>query len=177
MNTEYAVGNIRIHFESRARRRWFVALCYAVFAVCDLALCFLSPILNPSGNPKVIAGAWIIIGCAILFIALFIVLTWLGGDMRSRGDEREIYRRDHAHYLAYYFLGYGLVAALFAGYFRGPNPVTPLLPLALQGFLIQLPYIILGGIGILYITLPQALLLWTEADIDADQAEVMRQPR
>ena len=121
-----------------------------------------------------IAGTWIIIGCAILFIALFIVLTWLGGDMRARGDEREIYRRDHAHYLAYYFLGYGLIAAFFAGYFRGPNPITPLLPLALQGFFMQLPYIILGGTGILYVTLPQAILLWTEPDIDADQAEVMR---
>lgn len=32
MNTEYAVGNIRIRFESRARRRWFVALLYALLA-------------------------------------------------------------------------------------------------------------------------------------------------
>ena len=169
MNTEYAVGNIRIHFESRARRRWFVALCYAVFAATDLVLCFLSPKLNPSGNPKVIAGAWIITGCGILFVALFIVLTWLGGDMRARGDEREIYRRDHAHYLAYYFLSYGLIAALFASYFRGPNPVTPILSLALQGFLVQLPYIILGWTGILYITLPQAILLWTEPDMETKQ--------
>ena len=168
MNTEYAVGNIRIHFESRARRRWFVALCYAVFAVSDFALCFLSPKLNPSGSPKVIAGIWIINGCGILFVALFIVLTWLGGDMRARGDERETYRRDHAHYLAYYSLGYGLIAALFASYFRGPNPITPRLPLALQGFLMLLPYIILGGTGILYITLPQAILLWTEPDMEAD---------
>jgi hypothetical protein len=125
--------------------------------------------LNPSGNPKVIAGAWIIIGCAILFIALFIVLTWLGGDMRARGDEREIYRRDYAHYLAYYSLGYGLIAALFAGYFRGPNPVTPHVPLALRGFLMQLPYIILGATGILYITLPQAILLWSEPDMETEQ--------
>lgn len=168
MDTEYAVGNIRIRFESRARRRWFVTLCYAVFAIVDLALNFLGPKLNQgiNLNLKDATGAWIICVCGVLFVALFLVLTWLAGDMRARGDERETHRRDHAHYVAYYLLGYGLVAALFAAYFRGPNPVTPLLPLALREFLMQLPYIIVVATGILYITLPQAILLWTEPDLE-----------
>ena len=50
MNSEYAVGNIRIHFESRVRRRWFVTLCYAVFAIADLVLNFLGPKLNQGIN-------------------------------------------------------------------------------------------------------------------------------
>ena len=169
MNTEYAVGNIRIHFESQARRRWFVALCFAVFAIVDLALNFLGPKLNQgiNLNLKDTTGAWIICVCGVLFVALFVVLTWLAGDMRARGDERETHCRDRAHYAAYYFLGYGLIAALFASYFRGPNPVTPLLAPALRDFLMQLPYIVLVATGILYITLPQAILLWTEPDMEA----------
>ena len=43
MKTEYAVGNIRIHFESRARRRWFVSLVYAVLLVYAALGAFESP--------------------------------------------------------------------------------------------------------------------------------------
>ncbi len=166
MNTEYAVGNIRIHFESRGRRRWFVALCYAVFAVSDLVWCFLSPKMNPSANLKEATGAWIIAGCMILGAALVIVFTGIAGDMRSRGDERETHRREHAYFKAYFVLGNFLVSALIASYFRGPNPVSPLLPQTLQEFLAQLPLMLLGAAGILYITLPQAILLWTEPDME-----------
>jgi hypothetical protein len=161
MKTEYAVGNFRIHFESRARRRWFVVLVYAVLTVLDLAMFYC--------NAKETTGASIIIGCGILFVALWIVFTWLAGDQRARGDEREIYRRDHAHYLAYYFLGCGLFGALFAGSFRGPNPIAPHLPLALHPFLMQLPHVLLWATFFLYITLPQAILLWTEPDMEDAQ--------
>ncbi len=158
MKTDYVVGNIRIRFASQARRRWFVALFYAVLAVFDLAISHLIG--------KETTGASVIIGCGILFVGLWIIFTWIAGDMRSRGDEREIYRRDHAHFLAYYFLGYGLMGALFAGYFRGPNPITPLLPLALRAFLAQLPQVLLRATFFLYITLPQAILIWTEPDME-----------
>jgi hypothetical protein len=170
MRTEYVVGNLRIPFESRLRRRWFVALCYAVFALTDFALNFLGPKLNQGINVNLTAatGAWIICGCGTLFVGFFIVFSWVAGDMRARGDERETHRRDHAHFRAYYFLGYGLIAALFAGYFKGPNPITPLLPPALQQFLLQLPYIVLVATGMLYLTLPQAILLWTEPDMEPD---------
>jgi hypothetical protein len=33
---------------------------------------------------------------------------------------------------------------------------------------------LLMAAGVLYWTLPQAILMWTEPDIDADQAEVVR---
>jgi hypothetical protein len=163
MNTEYAVGNIRIRFESRARRRWFVALVYTVMAVLLLATSFL--------NKEEAAGAWLTVGCGILFVGLFIVFTWIAGDMRTRGDEREMHRRDHAHFSAYralgcFLLGYFLIGALFAGYFRGPNPITPLAPLARRGFLMQLPNVLLMATVLLYATLPQAILLWTEPDMD-----------
>ena len=152
MNTDYVVGNMRIGFASQARRRWFVGLVYAEMAVFDLAMFYLN--------------AWIRIGCAILWVGLLIIFTWIAGDMRARGDEREMHRRDHAHYLAYYFVGYGLIAALFAGGFRGPNPITPHLPLALRALLVQLPLVLLWATFFLYATLPQAILLWTEPDLE-----------
>ena len=163
MKTEYAVGNFRIRFESRGRRRWFVALVYAVLAVFDLAMCYLTA--------KETVGAWFISGILtllILFVGLMIIFSWIAGDMRARGDEREIHRRDHAHYLAYHFLGWALFGALFAGNFRGLISIAPLLPLALRALLLQLPYFLLLATFFLYATLPQAVLLWTEPDMEEE---------
>jgi hypothetical protein len=155
MKTEYAVGNLRIHFESQTRRRWFVAFVYAVLAAMALA--------GFSVSAKTVTSTWISVGCMILFVGLFIVLTGVAGDMRVRGDEREIHRRDHAHFMAYRFFGYFFVVALIARYFRGPHPIAPLLlPLALQGALMQLSL----AAFFLYLTLPQAILLWTEPDME-----------
>jgi hypothetical protein len=167
MRTEYTLGNLRIRFESRARRRWFVALIYAVLLVYAVLAAF--NLTQLSLNRKVTATEWIVVGCGILFVALWIVFTWLAGDMRARGDEREMHRRDHAHYRAYYAVGYGVIAALFAGYFADPNPITPLLPLILRTFLIKLPQILLMATIWVYITLPQAILLWTEPDMEEQQ--------
>jgi len=160
MRTEFILGNTRIRFESRARRRWFVALVYALLAALELAWF--------SDYARGMVGGWIISVCLIFGVALLLVFSSLAGDMRARGDEREMHRRDHAHFRAYYFLGYGLIAALFAGYFRGPNPITPLVPPALRASLVQLPYFLLVATGILYLTLPQAILLWTERDMEPD---------
>ena len=163
MNTEYAVGNFCIRFESRARRRWFVALLYAVLAVFDLAMCYLTA--------KATAGAWLIrvvLILVILFGGFSVVLSWIAGDMRARDDEREMHRRDHAHYLAYYSLFYFLVGEFIVGNYHGPNPITPLLPLALRALLAQLPFFLFLATFFLYATLPRAILLWTEPDMEEE---------
>ena len=164
MNAEYAVGNIRIHFESRARRRWFVALFYAVLAV--------SVIAGFSISPKNTTSTWINVGFMFLWAVLFIVFTGVAGDMRARGDERETHRRDHAHFRAYYFPVYVLLGALFAGYFKAPNPITSLMPLVLRGFLVQLQNFLTMTAFLLYLTLPRAILLWTEPDMDPAQEQI-----
>lgn len=162
MKTEYAVGNLRIRFESRARRRWFVVLVYAVLAAFDVVWTIFQ-------NHGVLSGqeGWIISWGLILAVALLLVFSSLTGDMRVRGDERETHRREHAYAKAYPVLGYFLIGALFAGYFSGPNPITPLMPLAMRPLLTQLPYMLLGAAGIVYVTLPQAILLWSEPDMEA----------
>lgn len=160
MRSEYAVGNMHIHFESRARRRWFVAFFYAVLAVAEMAGFFVS-----TRNGTCI---WINVGCLIVFVVLWIVFTGVAGDMRARGDEREMHRRDHAHFNAYRFFNYVLMVALFAGPIREPNPLAPPAPLALRGILAQ-PNFLAVSAFLLYLTLPQAILLWTEPDMEEAQ--------
>jgi len=158
MNTEYAIGHIHIRFESRARRRWFVALVYTALAGFLLAALFL--------YKKEATGAWITAACGIVYLALWIIFSWIAGDPIARGDEREAHRRDHAHYRAYYIVGYFLFGALILGSWRGPNPITPLLPPALRDYFLQLPFVLLLATALLYGTLPQAILLWTEPDME-----------
>jgi hypothetical protein len=170
MKTELALGNFRIHFESRSRRRWFVALCYAVFALSDLFWCFLNPKMNPSAGPEGATGAWIVAGCMILSLVLVLVMGGFSADQRGHGDERERHRREHSISRAYPFIGFGIMASLFAGSFDIPTagPVS----LSAHEFLVQLTYILLMATFFLYVTLPQAILLWTEPNMDIGQEQV-----
>jgi hypothetical protein len=166
MNTECAVGKVRIRFESQARRRWLVALFYAMVAAFGFA-----PF---SAHPDT-RTVWIVGGFGVLFAALFLVFTWIAGDPRIRGDERETHRRDHAHYVAYRMLLYGFLAVCFyyfvaipiARSFLEPNPSALFLRVVLSGSLRQ--HFLFIAIYFLFGSLPQAVLLWTEPDID--QAE------
>ncbi|HEX8713009.1 MAG TPA: hypothetical protein VF730_14115 [Terracidiphilus sp.] len=169
MNTELTLGSFRIHFESRSRRRWFVALCYAVFAASDLVWCLLNPKINRSAGPNEAAGAWIIAGCMFLSVVLLMVLTGLGGDLRARGDERERHRREHSISRAYPWIGFGIMASAFASSFGVPTAGP--MPLALRELLEQLTFICLMATFFLYVTLPQAILLWTEPDMDSAESD------
>jgi hypothetical protein len=159
MRTEYAVGNIRIRFESRARRRQFVAFFYAVLASSVLA--------GFSVSAKDATSTWVSAGCMIAFVVLWMVFTGVAGDMRDRGDEREMRRRDHAHFRAYRSFNYILMGALFLRYIREPNPVAPV-PMALREIVVQ-PNVLAVSAFLLYLTLPQAILLWTEPDMEVPQ--------
>jgi uncharacterized membrane protein len=161
MNTEYAIGKIRIPFASQARRRWFVGLFYAAEAVVCLAWCSFN-------NPKEAIDAWILSGCMFLLVGMLIIFTGIAGDMRSRGDEREMHRRDHAHYLAYRALTYVVLGAFLAGSFRGPNTLRTLNAAAVRVGMVQWPQVLLMAVFLLYISLPQAILLWTEPDMDVN---------
>ena len=162
MNTEYSVGKLRIRFESRARRRRFVVLVYVVLAAVEVAAIYVHNHSRPSS-----LAAWIDSGLAILFVALLIVFTWLNDDWRRSGDERETHRREHAYARAYRALTIFILAEFLAvSLFWGPNPITPWPPAA-RAFFMQLPFILAYTLFLLYITLPQAILLWTEPDMEA----------
>jgi hypothetical protein len=122
---------------------------------------------SASTNPKENIGAWILSGCLILGTALAIVFTSIIEDPRGRGDEREMHRSEHAHFQAHSLFAKIVMVAIIAGiFFEGHNPITPLVPAALQGGMVQWPQALLMAIGLPYISLPQAILLWTEPDMD-----------
>jgi len=109
---------------------------------------------------------WIISGGLVLFVGLMIVFTWLAGDMRVPGDERESHRRDHAYRVAYNSLRPILAVLFIAFCYRGINQTAPPPPLPLRGLLVDLQTILLWAAVVLYFTLPQAILLWTEPDME-----------
>ena len=167
MNTEYAVGNIRIHFESRARRRWLVALFYAMVAAFGFA---------PFSAHSNALSVWMVSGFGVLFVVVFLSFTWVAGDPRIRCDERETHRRDHAHYVAYRMLLYGFLAVFLLYYFVAipiarsfleSIPSALFLRVVLSGSFRQ--HFLFMAICILFGSLPQAVLLWTEPDLEPEQ--------
>lgn len=157
MKTELAVLGRHISVASRSRRRWVVALTYVGFAAFIVAFVWFS------GYGTLTAGFM------VFAVACGLVFSSIAGSRYDPVDERDSRRRDHAHFVAYWQLSKFLLLALFANYFRGPNPITPLVAPALRTFLVQLPVTLLVVTGVLYATLPQAILMWTEPDMDADQ--------
>ncbi len=172
MNTEYLLGNTRIGFEARARRRWLVVLFYALLAALDASA------VNHRILPPSYLGASILSGLAILVVALLLVIMWLGGPWHMRDDEREIHRREHAIARAYRTLGVfimGVFAAVMG--IPEPNPLASFLAPEVRAFLAQLPIFLLFAMVFLYVSLPPTILLWTEPDMESDSEVVTRSLR
>lgn len=94
----------------------------------------------------------------------------ISNDRESCSDEREVSRRDNAHEVAYRRLGMVVIATFLVAYFKNTGSAVLLksginLPTA---FFDQLIYGLLIASYILAITLPQAILLWTEPDMDSE---------
>lgn len=81
-----------------------------------------------------------------------------GADWEN--DERELMRRDTAHYVAYQPLGLTMVALLWLAAFAVHPPRWIALPTILNLLLITA---MLGTV--LAVTLPAAIILWTEPDM------------
>lgn len=81
----------------------------------------------------------------------------------DRLDEHDIARRDRAHYLAYSALRWpAIAAALFGMMFvldRPPEAIAHIL------LILSVPF------AVLFFSLPQTILLWTEPDLDPDPQE------
>jgi hypothetical protein len=85
-------------------------------------------------------------------------------------DEREVRRRDSAHEVAYRGLGQVVIVTFLVAYIK--NATGPLL----EGYGVHFPvvffdklvYGLLIASFILFLTLPQAILLWTEPDMEAE---------
>ena len=154
MRSDVVLMGRRINMAPRRYRRRLVVLIYTVFAALILAaLCGYANML--------------------LYLALVIALKFLGGRSRTggmippvmSGDEWERNRRDHAYFLAYWWMDLLIIPVLLAWSFqRGffPAAWNP----ALRVFSHHLAYGTFLTAAILYYTLPQAILLWTEPDME-----------
>jgi hypothetical protein len=84
-------------------------------------------------------------------------------DSAFRNDERELEQRDRAHYLAFQAMGISVILMAFLASMRILSP-------RLQSWMAipadQLYYGCALGILILFLTLPQSILLWTEPDME-----------
>ena len=160
MRTDFVLYGIRINIASRSRRRWLVALLYAAFALLIVAWCAFD-----------VQSTWNF----ILFAVFILLARFLGGRSYDDGllpafeggDERERYRRYRAGYIAYEWLDLAFFPALIAAVVK-MNPRLIPANAAAHMFLDRLPYGLLIAVGILYYTLPQCILLWTEPDLEAE---------
>ncbi|HTZ89745.1 MAG TPA: hypothetical protein VMA71_05365 [Alloacidobacterium sp.] len=84
-------------------------------------------------------------------------------DAAYRNDERELHLRDHAHYLAFQIIGVAVCVPMFIASMRLIRP-------SLMSWIPMQPDAIYYGLTlvalILFLTLPQAILLWTEPDME-----------
>ncbi len=160
MKTEVVLLGRNISIASRRRRRLLVTLLYAGCAVLVFAAWF--PVFR-------LQKVWAL----LILLAFARIARFLGGRYEQGGilppvdcgDERELHRRDHAYFLAYWWWDFTLLPAIFAAGFR-INGIPATWNPELRAFLYQLPVALLLASGILYYTLPQAILLWTEPDME-----------
>ena len=126
MRTELELFGMHTSFASRARRRWLVALVHAGFVAYLTATWFV----DQWGFPTMI---WIplLMGVPALIFARLTgryrskkILwrtkaprkSWIGRflfpddpDLRDVPDERDLRRRDHAHFWSYHVLNLGIL--------------------------------------------------------------------
>ena len=77
------------------------------------------------------------------------------------------HRRGHAHFLAYSYLDMAFIPAILATGFK-MHPLFAVTYPALQAFCNHLPYGLLFAAILLYYTLPQTILFWTEPDMEQE---------
>jgi hypothetical protein len=155
MKTEFVFLGGHFNVATQARRR---RLVIAIFAVLSAAI-FVS--LCGYSN-------WL-----VLLLVVTCAANLLGGRNYTNGlvpsftsgDERETHRRDHAYFLAYWWWDLALLPALLAVGLKNNAFYASWAP-SVRAFVDHLPYGLLIAAGILYYTLPQAILLWTEPDVE-----------
>jgi hypothetical protein len=84
-------------------------------------------------------------------------------DGAYRNDERELHQRDHAHYLAFQAVGVAVCVPMFIASMRLIRPsLMSWIPMPPDAMYYGLTLVAM----ILFLTLPQAILLWTEPDME-----------
>ena len=95
-------------------------------------------------------------------LGLYLRLTHVAPEGEWRSDERELSLRDRAHYQAYQWIS-GAVAVLWlvSGWATSKSATFPVLHLIAETVLYPAVLVTV----VLMLTLPQAIMLWTEPDM------------
>ncbi len=188
MRAELDFFGRRVSMARRSRRRVLIGLIYSLLAALVIGIS-----VSPGMNNMAAYVIWVAIFACRLFLGgyapgglvkqfndkstwqsdaapsllalklrVYRPVTGTGGEFRN--DERELLQRDRAHYWAYQILGVSLVVpwlilSLLA------RPKLGLLNYAVAN---QLAAGTLLAVLALFLTLPQAILLWTEPDMEPD---------
>jgi VanZ family protein len=102
---------------------------------------------------------------SLLMLKLRVYQPVPGVGESYRNDERELRQRDHAHYLGYQALGCAIALIWLIASLR--NDIS-----SVSAWMTMPPDELYCGIAMaaitLFLTLPQAILLWTEPDMETD---------
>jgi len=186
MNAELVMLGKRVSMAQRRRRRLLVIGVYAVLAglliaastaegrhsltpfvlwavifACRLFLggYYAGGLVKPfSGKPPRRSD----VPPSLLALKLRIYQPSLGSGVEYRSDERELHQRDFAHYRAYKVLGIGLLAPWITASFLGNRALLVIDAAMVNRLCATMTLALLA----LFLTLPQAIMLWTEPDMD-----------
>jgi len=187
MRTELELFGMHTSFASRARRRWLVALVHAGFVAYLTATWFV----DQWGFPTMI---WIplLMGVPALIFARLTgryrskkILwrtkaprkSWIGRflfpddpDLRDVPDERDLRRRDHAHFWSYHILNLGILWIWILIFQQRQSQIHER---AWPALAVRHPWIndnLLFGVAAILLfaalTLPDSLILWFTADVE-----------
>ena len=189
MNTELIMLGKRVNMAQQSRRRLLVVIIYTLLALLVIASSTVSEWRSVS--PYVIWAT--ILACrlflggytpgglvkpfngkaparsdappSMLALKLRVYQPLPGANGESyRNDERELHQRDLAHFRAYKALGIGLLVPYATSSLLSVQSLASLKPETV----IHLCSTMTLGLLAMFVTLPQAILLWTEPDMESD---------
>ncbi|MGB6828995.1 MAG: hypothetical protein WBE41_13190 [Terracidiphilus sp.] len=190
MNAEVVVLGRRISMARQTRRRTLVVAIYAVFVLL-MAVLWATTQWRGTGAYVIwfailacryFLGGYYAGGLVkpfngkapkehqmpppLLLLKLRVYQPVLPDDNSAyRNDERELHQRDHAHYLAFQAVGVAVCVLMFIASMRLIRPsLLSWIPMPPDAMYYGLTLVAM----ILFLTLPQAILLWTEPDMEAE---------
>jgi hypothetical protein len=190
MNAELVFFGMRLNMAQRNRRRTLVIAIYAALAALMATLWFFN---HWRGTGVYVFWAAMLVcrlflggyysgglvkpfsGKApkrsskpppLLLLKLRVYQPVLAADEPAyRNDERELHQRDHAHYLAYQALGVAVIVPWLLASLRIIHPASFTWSAMSAD---EMYYGFLMAALTLFLTLPQAILLWTEPDMERE---------
>jgi len=155
-----------IPVDTQRRRRALVVGYYAFFFVSAVLLLWLRPEKYARLLPLALYAA-VLLGGLTISGPVRVFTRWQRNVKNrtalgeSAYDERDIATRDRAHYLAYSALRWMLIGLVLLG------SVTVLIEWS-TARIAQLLLFLAVPFCVVFLSLPQAILLWTESDLEPD---------